>query len=111
MSPDLSLIENLWYELKSAIREKKPENIQELEQFAKKNWGLPVSHGQCAGLKSPAGGRRVKHSEALFHLIVPYYTVFHQFHTAVRGPTAVRCEEVSTYTQANMNRSRHVVLK
>lgn len=35
-SPDLSPIEHLWCELKSAIGEKKPANIQELEQFTKK---------------------------------------------------------------------------
>ena len=38
MSPDLNLIENLWCELKSAVEEKKPANVQELEQFAKKEW-------------------------------------------------------------------------
>ena len=38
MSPDLNPIENLWYELKSAIGEKRPANVQELEQFAKKEW-------------------------------------------------------------------------
>ena len=38
MSPDLNLIENLWYELKSAIGEKTLTNVQELEQFAKKEW-------------------------------------------------------------------------
>ena len=38
MSPDLNPIENLWYELKSAIGEKKLANVQELEQFAKKEW-------------------------------------------------------------------------
>ena len=38
MSPDLNLIENLWNELRSGIGEKKLTNVQELEQFAKKEW-------------------------------------------------------------------------
>ena len=28
-------------------------------------------------------------SEDIFYLHIPYYTVFHQFHTAVRGPTTL----------------------
>ena len=38
MSPDLNPIKNLWYELKSAIGEKKHANVQEIEQFAKEEW-------------------------------------------------------------------------
>lgn len=38
MSPDLNPIENLWRELKSAIGERNPANIQELEQTAKEEW-------------------------------------------------------------------------
>ena len=38
MSPDLNPIENLWRELKSAIGERNPANIQELEQMAKEEW-------------------------------------------------------------------------
>lgn len=38
MSPDLNPIENFWFELKSAIGEKKPADVQELEQFAKEEW-------------------------------------------------------------------------
>ena len=36
--PDLNPIENLWGELKSAIGEKNPANVQELEQIAKEEW-------------------------------------------------------------------------
>lgn len=38
ISPDLSPIENLWGELKSAIGEKNPVNIQEHEQIEKEEW-------------------------------------------------------------------------
>ncbi len=38
MSPDLNPTENLWGELKSAIREKNPANAQALEQIAKEEW-------------------------------------------------------------------------
>ena len=37
-SNDLSPTENLWYELKSAIGEKKPAKFQDLENFTKKEW-------------------------------------------------------------------------
>lgn len=38
MSPDLNPTENLWGELKSAIGEKNPANVQELEHIAKEEW-------------------------------------------------------------------------
>ena len=38
MSPDLHPIENLWGELKSAIGEKNPANVQDLEHIAKEDW-------------------------------------------------------------------------
>lgn len=38
MSPDHNPIENLWCDHKSVIGEKKPSNIQEIEQFAKEEW-------------------------------------------------------------------------
>uniref|UniRef100_A0A3Q2PJ87 Transposase Tc1-like domain-containing protein n=1 Tax=Fundulus heteroclitus TaxID=8078 RepID=A0A3Q2PJ87_FUNHE len=38
MSPDLNPIKNLWVELKSAIGERDPANVQELEQIAKEEW-------------------------------------------------------------------------
>lgn len=38
MSPDLNPIENLWVELKSAIGERNPANVQELEHIAKEVW-------------------------------------------------------------------------
>ncbi len=38
MSPDLNPIENLWGKLKSAIVEKNPANVQELENIAKEEW-------------------------------------------------------------------------
>jgi len=38
MSPDLNPIENIWDELKSAIRVNNPTNVQELEQIAKEEW-------------------------------------------------------------------------
>jgi hypothetical protein len=32
-SPDLDLIENLWYDLKIAVNQRNPSNLKELEQF------------------------------------------------------------------------------
>ena len=38
MSPDLNPIEHIWGELKSAIGERNPVNVQELEHIAKEVW-------------------------------------------------------------------------
>ena len=32
-SPDLNPFENLWYDLKSAVQQRNPSNLKELEQF------------------------------------------------------------------------------
>ena len=37
-SPDLNLIENLWYELKKAVHKRSPRNLNELEQFCVEEW-------------------------------------------------------------------------
>ncbi len=46
MSPDLNPIENIWDELKSAIRVNNPANVQELEQIAKEEWEK-ISANKC----------------------------------------------------------------
>lgn len=38
-SPDLNPIENLWWDLKKAVRARRPSNLCELEQFCKEEWG------------------------------------------------------------------------
>ena len=37
-TPDLNLIEMLWYELKRAVHTRHPKNIAELKQFCKEEW-------------------------------------------------------------------------
>ena len=36
-SPEVNPIENLWYELKIAVHQRKPSNLKELELFCLKN--------------------------------------------------------------------------
>lgn len=38
-SPDISIIENLWRDLKHAEHARRPENISELEVFCQDEWG------------------------------------------------------------------------
>ena len=48
-SPDLNPIENLWYDLKSAVHQWNPSNLKELEQFFLEEWTkIPVA--RCAKL-------------------------------------------------------------
>lgn len=37
-SPDLNIIENLWIDLKRAVRDRQPRNLKELEDFCKEEW-------------------------------------------------------------------------
>jgi transposase len=37
-SPDLNPIENLWWDLKKAVRARAPRNLTELEQFCLEEW-------------------------------------------------------------------------
>ncbi|XP_063793867.1 uncharacterized protein LOC134949303 isoform X1 [Pseudophryne corroboree] len=37
-SPDLNIIENLWIDLKRAVRHRQPRNLKELEDFCKEVW-------------------------------------------------------------------------
>lgn len=37
-SPDLNIIENLWIDLKRAVRDRQPRNLKELEDFCKEQW-------------------------------------------------------------------------
>lgn len=42
-NPDLNPTENLWSELKTDIRARRPSNVEELERFLKKEWtGIPL---------------------------------------------------------------------
>jgi hypothetical protein len=48
-SPDLNLIENLWYDLKIAVHQRNPFNLKELAQFCLEEWAkLPMA--RCAKL-------------------------------------------------------------
>ena len=48
-SPDLNPIENLWNYLKSAVHERSPCNLTELEQFCKEEWDN-IAQSVCAKL-------------------------------------------------------------
>ena len=48
-SPDLNPIENLWGELKSRVHARKPSNLQQLEQFVKKEWAK-IPEDRCLQL-------------------------------------------------------------
>ena len=37
-SPDLNIIENLWYDLKRAVHDRRPSNLRELEAYCKEEW-------------------------------------------------------------------------
>ena len=37
-SPDLNITENLWIDLKRAVRARRPRNLTELEEFCKEEW-------------------------------------------------------------------------
>ncbi len=37
-SPDLNIIENLWIDLKRAVRARRPRNLTELEDCCKEEW-------------------------------------------------------------------------
>ena len=46
-SPDLNLIENLWWDLKKVVAARKPKNIIELKAFAHEEWvKIPQEHWQ-----------------------------------------------------------------
>jgi transposase len=48
-SPDLNPVENLWYDLKTAVHQQNPSNLKELEQFCLEEWAkIPVA--RCAKL-------------------------------------------------------------
>ena len=43
-SPDLNPIENLWFDLKTAVHKHKPSNMEELEKFCHEEWAkIPVA--------------------------------------------------------------------
>ncbi|KAL7855533.1 hypothetical protein AOLI_G00191370 [Acnodon oligacanthus] len=48
-SPDLNPIENLWQDLKTAVRKRSPSNLTELELFCKDEWAK-ISVTRCAKL-------------------------------------------------------------
>uniref|UniRef100_A0A8C5MIC2 Transposase n=1 Tax=Leptobrachium leishanense TaxID=445787 RepID=A0A8C5MIC2_9ANUR len=46
-SPELNLIENLWWDLKKAVAVRKPKNVTELEAFAHDEWAkIPVDRSK-----------------------------------------------------------------
>ena len=48
-SPDLNLIEHLWYDLKVAVHQQNPSDLKELEQFCLEEWAkIPMV--RCAKL-------------------------------------------------------------
>ena len=48
-SPDLSLREMLWHDLKRAVHTRHPKNIAELKEFCKEEWSK-IPPDRCAGL-------------------------------------------------------------
>ena len=51
-SPDLNIIENLWVDLKRAVHDRGPRNLQELERVCPEEWSkIKKEHpGACEGL-------------------------------------------------------------
>ena len=47
--PDLNPIENLWHQLKIAVHQRSPKNLQELEQYCQEEWHK-ISAEVCAKL-------------------------------------------------------------
>ena len=48
-SPDLNPIENVWYDLKIAVHQRNPSNLNELEQFCLEEW-VKIAVAKCAKL-------------------------------------------------------------